>query len=125
MNLREALEVLGPDRVRKGMRAIDGYYPKRGDSCEHCFVGEAFGGTYSAYGEGIFNEDPKVATAAERMETAYMNADLPWDKEATTRKLGVLRAECVAFLAEHGDAVEPSPASHGEASVASHVVLAG
>lgn len=115
MELREALEVLGPYRVRLGMRAID---DRRDLSqygwCATCFVGEAFGGTKEGYcaainartvgGELILylNEENTAHAAARSVEQYYEN----WNHNGQRNQL---RAECIAFLAEHGTAPEKRP----------------
>lgn len=120
MELREALAVLGVERVRRGMRAIDEPYDTWGDPderCERCFLGRAFGNAANV---------PKDLRAAAQVVEAwfegwYFKVDMPEPLRTETRDSWgegcdyggparrALRAECIAFLAEHGEAPEPSP----------------
>ena len=101
MTLEQALDVLGPERVRKGMRAIDDRRPFNGinEECETCFVGEAFEGDYDA----PYRVQSQLSTAACVVEAAYEGF---WSPAKYTRT--DLRTACVVYLAEHGEAVEPS-----------------
>ncbi len=123
MELREALEVLGPIRVRMGMRAIDDRRCAEGweeiGACATCFVGEAFGGTNEGYQgamcipagrDGMYRQ-PVIREAAVCLESWYEgwpeDVDMPLHFGMVELR-ATLRAECVLFLAEHGTAVEPT-----------------
>ena len=103
MTLEQALDVLGPERVRKGMRAIDDRRdPDRFGPCSTCFVGEAFGGTASGYLSAWRSGTTTDWEAAMTVEAAFEGfRHRPFTKED-------LRTACVVYLAEHGEAVEPS-----------------
>lgn len=134
MNLREALKVLGVERVRRGMRAIDNPRPKESGSelrCQTCFVGEAFGGTYDGYkaacGYSLAEPTSRIQEAARVVEAAYegwafvfkgeyyerlMVSGIDGWRERFPISRAELRAECVLYLAENGVAVEPAVRVH-------------
>lgn len=126
MELREAFKVLGVETVRRGMRAIDdrrGGDPRASDGCS-CFIGEAFGGNHFF---GVFNVDRRLAVAAATCEAwyegwwaaapRYPEQGKPAPLQSWQVSRAELRAECIAFLAEHGDAVEPTAAPHRDNAV--------
>lgn len=100
--LRLALPILGPDRVRRGMKAITAR--AAGYACATCFVGEAFGGTLEGYREGINNPNLEIALAARICERYYES--VVWGVEDPRT---VLLEQCIIFLAESGTTIEPAP----------------
>lgn len=129
MNLRDALEILGVERVRKGMRAIDDRRPAMQlGLCATCFVGEAFGqpdnGT-SVYAAAVHRSrwgqnlpSPNlVQLAARTCEIAYEGDGATLDTSPCPTSRTELRDACVQFLAEHGNAPEPALAPSGIPSV--------
>ncbi len=112
MELREALEILGPDRVRLGMRAIDDRRTVDVTICQSCFVGEAFGGQTGAYTIGRSDYNYKEAsTICEMWYEGWLTPYGIGPRISQQESRAHLRSECIAFLAEHGTAVEPSPAT--------------
>lgn len=128
MNLRQALETLGPDRVRAGMRAID--ERRDGSQLATCFVGEAAGGTSEGFMRAVHPEyfgfwqglrcwlgrpAPALSLAFKCVEAWYegenyrqlSNKARFWARHLTlVPSTAESRAECVAYLAEHGSASE-------------------
>lgn len=128
MNLKEALSILGVERVKKGMRAIDNRRKSSGPACT-CFIGEAFAGAnddetalnylkvtgYYMMLAGSFIKYPKETQDAAILCEAYYEGftsrlfnefeNLMDIKTTKTRK--ILRETCIEFLAENGEAIEP------------------
>lgn len=104
MTIREELEILGPERVRRGMVAFDHREidPENNFGCNHgicCFLSHAMTGWILSDRAELGAEPgqrPPIEQAFENQEGAPMSR-------------AVLRAECIAFLAEHGDAKEITP----------------
>lgn len=102
--LRAELEKMGPERVRRGMVAFDGG--------EHCFVWEGYGGLCRG----------RIALTGSLKEPAVECAFEGWNGLQDVHGYAPairadLYAECVAYLAEHGVAVEPkvnAPVCHKE-----------
>lgn len=100
MTIRKELEKLGPEAVRVGMVAFehrgphDGFFQSRCPEQGHCcFLSHAGGHRDDQWRAAI--------RAAPRVESAFEN-QFGGSRVA-------LRAECIAFLAEHGDAKEIAP----------------
>ena len=115
MTIRDELELLGPEMVRRAMMAFE---PGHGYRCSIgtcCFMAHAAiqhddpGERYEAHNSvtrmlgcvPASNQRPAVESNFENWETQ--------PNYAGGRE--VLRQECIAFLAEHGNAPENRPAS--------------
>ena len=96
MNLRQALEKLGPKRVLRGMKAFDNpQYPLNFGSWDTCFIGEAFKRKHFSIWNQLFHD----------REIGYIGVSFASYPDLRER----LRQEAILFLAEHGMAPEPSP----------------
>lgn len=116
MTIREELKMLGPERVRAAMRSFEG-------GCDGCFLHHAFKPEGKGSYESLLNRgriflgiaDPTHdAPEVERAFEGWVNGNSV-SPEHTATSRAELRAECIAFLAEHGNATELAPTSRENA----------
>ena len=105
--IRQGLDALGVERVTRGMMAFD--VPKREQNgYVNCFYG------YAARCGGDSRQWWSPIPGLRLAETIQRNLGLdsclfgPIER-AFDDERNALRTECIAWLAEHGTAVEPTP----------------
>ena len=121
MTIRDELKLLGPERVRAGMIAFEHRRNGFTDACSGgwcCFLTHATGSAILAARRSMKVKQPTYQGAVS--EAAFEGwaegtVNLGPDDRAVMRE--GLRQECIAFLAEHGDAPETRPASRETAGV--------
>lgn len=111
--IRAELEKLGPDAVRRGMVAFEhrgdkNYFGAHG-TCPNratypcCFL------SHSLTGDGYQKHCMAKLLGAVQWHAVEHNFENWKDLPGYSKGREELRLECIAFLAEHGTAIEPAP----------------
>jgi hypothetical protein len=102
--IRKALQDIGPDAVRQGMKSFD-HRPRM--SYTTCFVGYASG--RGLLGRLFF---PYLSTVADRLGCQW--SSLTVLSYAYENDTALLKEEAILFLAEHGSAKEKNVQKNGD-----------
>jgi hypothetical protein len=113
MTIREALEILDVDRVRSAMAAFEAdCVDPQGETWNVCFLAMAYGSRGRLL-QAMLAIEPRVGECGGEHAAAVLGVE---DDVVDTLTLAfdeapyLLQSEATAWLAEHGNALEPSPA---------------